>query len=161
MNFRIGLGYDRHRLEVGPPLILGGVTIPHDKGLLGHSDADVLAHAVIDALLGAAALGNIGLLYPDTDPAHKDADSMKLLADTVARVKAAGYRLVNIDTNIIAERPKLNPHLDAIRESLARTLDIAADAVSVKPKTDERLGPEGREEALSAQAIALLVHENG
>jgi len=161
MNIRIGLGYDRHRLEVGRPLILGGVTIPHDKGLLGHSDADVLTHAVIDALLGAAALGNIGLLYPDTDPAFKGADSMKLLADTVARVKAAGYRLVNIDTNIIAERPKLNPHLHAIRESLARTLTIAADAVSVKPKTNERLGPEGHEEALSAQAIALLINENG
>lgn len=153
---RVGLGYDLHRLEAGRPLLLGGVAIPHEKGLVGHSDADVLAHAITDALLGAAALGNIGQHFPDTDPQYKGADSMVLLRAAYDMVREAGYRIVNIDSNIIAQRPKLNPHLDAIRNALAATLDITPHQISVKAKTNELVGPEGREEAISTQAIALL-----
>lgn len=153
---RVGLGYDLHRLEAGRPLLLGGVKIPHEKGLVGHSDADVLAHAITDALLGAAALGNIGQHFPDTDPRYKGADSMVLLRAAYDMVREAGYRIVNIDSNIVAQRPKLNPHLDAIRTSLAGTLDITLHQISVKAKTNELVGPEGREEAISTQAIALL-----
>lgn len=153
---RIGQGYDLHRLEAGRPLILGGVTIPHEKGLAGHSDADVLAHAITDALLGAVALGNIGQLFPDTDPEFKDADSLVLLQEAWRRVQNEGYRIVNIDSTIIAQRPKLNPHIEAIRASLATCLDISQAQISVKAKTNERVGPEGREEAISVHAIALL-----
>lgn len=154
---RIGQGYDLHRLEAGRPLILGGVTIPHEKGLAGHSDADVLAHAITDALLGAANLGNIGQLFPDNDPQFKDADSLVLLRRAYDRVLEAGWRVEYIDSTVVAQRPKLNPHIDAIRAKLAAAMDISADMVSVKAKTNEGVGPEGREEAISAQAIALVV----
>lgn len=154
---RIGQGYDLHRLEAGRPLILGGVAIPHEKGLAGHSDADVLAHAITDALLGAANLGNIGQLFPDNDPQFKDADSLVLLRQACDRVLEAGWRVENIDSTVVAQRPKLNPHIDAIRVKLAAAMDISPDMVSVKAKTNEGVGPEGREEAISAQAVALLV----
>lgn len=153
---RIGLGYDLHRLEAGRPLIIGGVRIPYEFGLMGHSDADVLAHAITDALLGAAALGNIGQHFPDDDPAYKDADSLHLLSASHDLVKRAGYRVVNIDSNIVAQRPKLNPHIDMIREKLAVCLGIEVGDISVKAKTNETVGPEGRGEAISAQAIVLL-----
>ncbi len=153
---RVGLGYDLHRLEEGRKLILGGVLVPYDVGLAGHSDADVLAHAITDALLGAAALGNIGQHFPDTDPRYKDADSMELLRNVVGMVNERGYHIVNVDSNVVAQQPKLNPHIDAIRASLAACLGLPLDAVSVKAKTNERVGPEGRGEAISAQAIVLL-----
>ena len=153
---RVGLGYDLHRLVPDRPLVLGGVQIPFEKGLAGHSDADVLAHAITDALLGAAALGNIGMLFPDTDPRYKDADSLALLQEVVTMVRGAGYAIANIDANVVAQRPKLNPHIQAIRERLAEVLDLALDRVSVKAKTNEQVGPEGREEAISAQAVVLI-----
>ncbi|NUM53195.1 MAG: 2-C-methyl-D-erythritol 2,4-cyclodiphosphate synthase [Candidatus Hydrogenedentes bacterium] len=153
---RVGLGYDLHRLGEGRPLILGGVTIPFEKGLEGHSDADALAHAITDALLGAAALGNIGQHFPDTDPRYKDADSIQLLTHAANLVRGAGYRIVNIDANIVAQRPKLNPHLDAMRARLADCLAIPVGCISVKAKTNELVGPEGRGEAISTQAIALI-----
>ena len=153
---RIGIGYDLHCLIEGRRLILGGVEVPHTKGLSGHSDADALVHAIIDALLGAAGLGNIGQLFPDTDPQFKDADSMSLLAETVRRVTEAGYAIVNIDSNIIAQRPKLSPYLSAMQERLAATMGIEPSQVSIKVKTNEGVGPEGREEAISTQAIVLL-----
>lgn len=153
---RVGIGYDLHRLIGGRPLILGGVRIPFDKGLEGHSDADVLAHAVIDALLGAAALGNIGQHFPDTDPQYKNADSLGLLCKTAHLVRNAGYGVVNVDANIIAEQPRLNPHLERMRSQLAECLNVSRHCVSVKAKTNEQLGPEGRGEAISAHAIVLL-----
>ena len=153
---RIGQGYDLHRLEEGYPLILGGITIPHHKGLVGHSDADVLTHAVIDALLGAAALGNIGQHFPDTDPKYKGADSLVLLKEAAALLYKAGWNVVNIDSTIIAQEPKLNPHLDAIRARLAETLALKLDQISVKAKTNEHVGPEGREEAISVHAAVLI-----
>ncbi len=153
---RIGTGYDLHRLETGRPLILGGVSVPFEKGLAGHSDADVLTHAIIDALLGAAALGNIGALFPDTDPRYKGVDSFDLLRDAAGRIAEAGWVIGNIDSTIVAQRPKLNPHIDAIRRNLAECLGLAVEQVSVKAKTNEHVGPEGRGEAISAQAVALL-----
>lgn len=153
---RIGTGYDLHRLEEGLPLILGGVAIAYAKGLSGHSDGDALAHAAIDALLGAAALGNIGRLFPDSDPQYAGADSIKLLAHAGRLVKEAGFSIANIDATIIAQEPKLDPHLDAMRERLARCLAIAPERVSVKAKTNEGVGPEGRGEAISVHAVALL-----
>jgi 2-C-methyl-D-erythritol 2,4-cyclodiphosphate synthase len=153
---RVGLGYDLHRLEPDRPLILGGMTIPYDKGLAGHSDADALAHAVIDALLGAAALGNIGQHFPDTDPEYAGADSLELLGLAGELLRDAGYVVVNIDSNIIAQAPKLNPHLDGMRANIARTLDLDVSVVSVKAKTNEKVGPEGRAEAISTQAIVLI-----
>lgn len=153
---RVGLGYDLHRLVDGRPLILGGITVPFEKGLEGHSDADALAHAITDALLGAAALGNIGQHFPDTDPRYKDADSIVLLGHAADMLRAHGYRIVNIDSNIVAQRPKLNPHLDAMRTRLSECLQIDANCISVKAKTNELVGPEGREEAISTQAIALI-----
>ena len=154
---RIGQGYDLHRLETGYPLILGGVKIPHDKGMVGHSDADVLSHAITDALLGAVALGNIGQLFPDTDPQYKGADSLILLKEAYRQVREdVGYRIVNIDSTIIAQKPKLNPHIEAIRQKLSETLGIAISDISVKAKTNENVGPEGREEAISVHAVALL-----
>ncbi len=153
---RTGIGYDLHRLVQGRPLILGGVTIPYERGLAGHSDADVLAHAIIDALLGASGLGNIGQLFPDTDPTFKNADSMVLLRKTVQDVRNNGYRIANIDAVVIAEHPRLNPYLAAIQTRLAEALDLDPAAVSVKPKTNEGLGPEGQGEAISAWATALL-----
>jgi len=153
---RVGQGYDLHRLVAGRPLILGGVTIPHDTGLAGHSDADVLAHAVTDAVLGAAALGNIGQLFPDTDPAFQDADSLVLLREVVRRLHEAGWHVVNVDSTVVAERPKLNPHILDMRAALAAALGVDAAAVSVKAKTNEGVGPEGRGEAMSAQAVVLV-----
>lgn len=153
---RVGLGYDLHRLVKDRPLILGGVHIPFDKGLEGHSDADALAHAVTDALLGAAALGDIGRWFPDTDPTYQGADSLQLLAETVRMVENSGYRVVNVDANIIAERPKLSPYLDAMCDKLAACIGVTRDRVSVKAKTNEGVGPEGRGEAIRTEAIAVL-----
>jgi 2-C-methyl-D-erythritol 4-phosphate cytidylyltransferase / 2-C-methyl-D-erythritol 2,4-cyclodiphosphate synthase len=155
-QMRIGAGYDLHRLIAGRPLLLGGVEIPHEKGLEGHSDADALCHALTDAILGAAALGDIGQLFPDTDPAYQGADSMELLRKAYARAREAGYRLVNVDSTIIAQRPKLAPHIPAIRAALGEALKIDVDCISVKAKTNEGLGPEGREEAISVHASALM-----
>lgn len=154
--YRSGLGWDLHRLEPGLPFILGGVRIPHDRGAVAHSDGDTLAHAVIDALLGAAGLGNIGQLYPDTDSHYRNADSMALLRDTVSRVRNAGWTPVNLDAVVVAQRPRLNPYIEAMRDRLAGALGLAAGAVSVKPKTAEGVGPEGRQEAVSVQAVVLL-----
>ncbi len=153
---RIGFGWDSHRLEEKRPLILGGVAIPYQRGLAGHSDADVLVHAIIDALLGSLALGNIGQHFPDTSPQYKDADSVQLLRDTMAMVREAGYVLSNLDATVVAEAPKLNPHLEAMRENLARPLGVHVEDISIKAKTGERVGPEGRGEAISAHAAVLV-----
>lgn len=154
--FRIGQGYDVHQLVEGRPLILGGVTIPHDKGLLGHSDADALLHAITDALFGAAALGDIGRHFPDTDERFRGADSRVLLREAMARVQAAGWRVMNVDSTLIAQRPKLAPHIDAMRAVVAADLGIGIDAVNIKGKTNEKLGYLGRCEAIEAQAVCLL-----
>ncbi len=156
MNIRIGEGWDTHALVTGRPLVLGGVTIPHTHGLQGHSDADALAHAFIDALLGAAALGDIGRHFPDTDPQFKGADSMVLLAEAARRVRAAGFEIGNIDSTVIAQAPKLAPHIPAMRERLARVLGLAIDQVNVKAKTAERMGPVGQGLAMEARAVCLL-----
>ena len=156
MGFRIGTGYDLHLLVEGRPLVLGGVRIPFEKGLQGHSDADILCHAVTDAILGAAALGDIGAHFPDTDQRFKGADSLDLLARARQLVNSAGYRVVNIDATIVAERPKLREHIDAMRQRLAEALLVRTSAISVKAKTNEGVGPEGRGDAMSAQAVALL-----
>lgn len=153
---RVGHGYDLHRMAKGRRLVLGGVVIPHDRGLEGHSDADVLVHAVIDALLGAAAMGNIGQHFPDNDPAYKNADSIVLLKEVVALILGKGYVVENVDATLIAEKPRLNPFLDTMRANLAACLNVDSDCVSVKAKTNERVGPEGREEAISAHAVVLL-----
>ena len=153
---RIGHGYDVHRLVPGRPLILGGVTVPSDVGLDGHSDADVLTHAVIDALLGAAGLGDIGALFPDTDPAFRGADSIGLLDAVVGRVEAAGYAIGNVDATVVLQRPKLRPHVDAMRARLADTLRVALDAVSVKATTGEGMGFVGAGEGAAAHAVCLL-----
>ena len=156
MNIRIGQGYDVHRLVEGRPLILGGVTIPHSKGLLGHSDADALLHAITDALLGAAALGDIGKLFPDTAAEHKDADSRRLLREAYQAVQRAGWHVVNLDSTIIAQQPKLRPHIDAMRANIAADLGLPLECVNIKGKTNEKLGYLGREEAVEAQAVVLL-----
>jgi 2-C-methyl-D-erythritol 2,4-cyclodiphosphate synthase len=153
---RIGLGYDIHRLVDGRPFVLGGVTVPHDKGPLGHSDGDALLHAVADALLGAAGLGDIGSHFPDTDPAFKDADSTTLLRETVRLVRDRGYRIVNIDTNVLAQAPKLSPYREAMCATIAEACGIDATQVSVKMRTGEGLDAVGRGEAVAAQAIVLL-----
>ncbi len=153
---RIGHGYDVHRLVEGRPLILGGVTVPHEKGLLGHSDADVLAHAVSDALLGAAALGDIGSHFPDTDPAFKGADSLKLLSSVCGKLTAAGYRIENIDATILAQRPKLRSYIDTMRENLASACGISISQINVKATTEEKLGFTGAEEGMAAHAVCLL-----
>ncbi len=153
---RIGIGYDIHRLTPGRPLVLGGVAIPHEKGLAGHSDADALCHAVTDAVLGALALGDIGRHFPDTDPRYAGADSMELLRAAVRMAADAGYRVVNVDANIVAQRPKLQPHIEAMRQRLAEALRIDTARVSVKAKTNEGVGPEGREEAIRTEAAVLL-----
>jgi 2-C-methyl-D-erythritol 2,4-cyclodiphosphate synthase len=155
-NLRIGEGWDIHALVAGRPLVLGGVTIPHTHGLQGHSDADALAHAITDALLGAAALGDIGRHFPDTDPQFKGADSMLLLAEAARRVRAAGYEIGNIDSTVIAQAPKLAPHIPAMRERLAQVLGIAVDQVNVKAKTAEKMGPVGEGLAMEARAVCLL-----
>lgn len=153
---RIGHGYDVHRLISGRKLILGGVEIPFDYGLHGHSDADVLAHAVADALLGAASLGDIGKLFPDTDMKYKDAASMVLLSEVYARLEENGYEVLNIDSTIIAEKPKLAPYTDKMRRSIAEALKTDIDCISVKATTQEGLGFSGRCEGIAAHAIALI-----
>jgi 2-C-methyl-D-erythritol 2,4-cyclodiphosphate synthase len=154
--FRVGIGHDTHRLAEGRPLILGGVRVEHPRGLLGHSDADVVLHALTDALLGAAGLGDIGDAYPDTDPAWKDADSCRFLRETLARLNLAGWRVVNVDVIVFAQEPKLGPVKAAIRANLAELLGLDAGAVNVKAKTGERVGAIGRAEALGCQVVALI-----
>lgn len=153
---RIGQGYDVHRLTEGRKLIIGGVEIPHEKGLDGHSDADVLIHAIMDALLGAAALGDIGVLFPDTDDAYKGADSMELLAEVREAILEEGYAISNIDATIIAQAPKMRPYIDQMRENIAKVLNLGTDQVNVKATTEEKLGFTGRKEGISAIAVSLL-----
>lgn len=157
MTIRVGQGYDVHQLVVGRPLILGGVHIPFDKGLLGHSDADALLHAITDAILGAAGMGDIGHHFPDTSADFKDADSRVLLREAYQAVKAAGWVLVNVDSTIIAQQPKLAPHMAAIKANLSEDLGLPISAINVKGKTNEKLGYLGRQEAIEAQAVVLLV----
>lgn len=156
---RIGHGYDVHRLVEGRRLILGGVDIPWEKGLDGHSDADVLTHAVMDALLGAAAMGDIGKLFPDTDASFLGVCSLELLDEVMRRLGAAGYRVGNVDATILAQRPKLAPHIEAMRRNLAARLSVDLSRVSVKATTEERLGFTGREEGIAAHAVCLLEEE--
>ena len=158
-NIRVGQGYDVHRLVEGRDLILGGVHIPHVKGLLGHSDADVLAHAISDALLGAAALGDIGKHFPDSDPAYKGADSLKLLARVTEILSEHGYAVGNVDATVIAQAPKLAPHIEKMRENLSAAMGLPTDRVSVKATTEERLGFSGREEGIAAQAVCLILQK--
>ena len=153
---RVGIGYDVHKLVEGRDLILGGVKIEHSLGLLGHSDADVLVHAIMDALLGAAALGDIGKHFPDTDEQYKGADSMKLLAHVAELIEQEGYVIENIDATIIAQKPKLRPYIEQMEENIARVLHIQKNQINVKATTEERLGFTGREEGMAAQAICSL-----
>lgn len=153
---RIGIGCDTHRLAEGRDLILGGVLIPHDRGLLGHSDADALIHAVIDALLGAAGMGDIGTLFPDTDMRYKDISSLVLLKETGERISAAGYKIVNIDTIVIAQKPKLAPYKEEMARVMAEALNIERGRINVKAKTNEKMGFTGREEGIEARAAALI-----
>ena len=157
---RIGQGYDVHKLVEGRKLIIGGVEIPHTMGLLGHSDADVLAHAVADALLGGIRGGDIGKLFPDTDPEWEGADSMKLLAAVAAKVREEGFKIIDVDSVIAAQAPKMAPHREQMRQNLAAAMDIPVENVGVKATTTERLGFEGREEGISATAVALLARCN-
>jgi 2-C-methyl-D-erythritol 2,4-cyclodiphosphate synthase len=154
---RTGIGWDTHRLSWGAALILGGVRIPSDRGQLGHSDADVLSHAITDALLGAAALGDIGMIFPDTDPLWKGAESRIFLTEAVRMVRAEGYKIVNVDSTVILEKPKLKDYRNRIRESLAEQLEVQLDQVSVKFKTAEGVGPVGELRSSEAQAIVTIV----
>ncbi len=156
MKFRIGHGYDVHRLAENRKLIIGGVDIPHTKGLLGHSDADVLAHAICDALLGAAALGDIGKHFPDNDNSYKNADSLILLQRVCTLVRDEGYEISNIDSTILAQAPKLRPYIDEMRKNLAKAMNLSIKDISVKATTEERLGFTGNEEGISAHAVALI-----
>jgi 2-C-methyl-D-erythritol 2,4-cyclodiphosphate synthase len=156
MNFRIGQGYDVHALVPGRKLILGGVEIPHSAGLLGHSDADALLHAITDAILGAAALGDIGRMFPDNDERWRGADSRMLLREAMAAVRATGWRVGNVDATVVAQAPKIAAHVGAMAVNIASDLGIAAGCVNVKGKTHERLGFEGRQEGIVAQAVVLL-----
>ncbi len=158
-GIRIGYGYDVHRLQDGRKLILGGVEIPHERGLLGHSDADVLLHAITDALLGSLALGDIGTHFPDTDQKYKNADSQKLLVEVYSMIQERGYKLGNLDATVIAERPKLQPYIDEIRQSIAANLGCSIDDISVKATTSERMGFAGREEGMAAHAVAIIYQE--
>ena len=155
-GFRIGIGHDTHRLAEGGSLKIGGVEIPHDAHLVGHSDADVLLHAVTDALLGAAALGDIGELFPDTDPANRNRDSGEMLQAAARAVRSAGYEVANLDCIVLAQRPKLSPYKLAIRQNIARLLALDENQIGVKAKTGESVGPVGREEAIQAECIVLL-----
>ncbi len=155
-RIRTGFGYDLHRLGEGRDLVLGGVNIPFEKGLDGHSDADVLLHAITDALLGAAAMGDIGAHFPDTDPEWKGADSRILLKKTAELIRGQGYRVGNVDCTVVAERPKLRPYIDRMRTNIAEDLGVEPDAVSVKATTSERIGMIGREEGMSAMAVCLI-----
>ncbi|BAY44692.1 2-C-methyl-D-erythritol 2,4-cyclodiphosphate synthase [Scytonema sp. HK-05] len=159
MNIRIGNGYDIHRLVSDRPLILGGVNIPHSLGLLGHSDADVLTHAIMDAMLGALSLGDIGHYFPPTDPQWAGADSLVLLSKVYQLVQERGWQIGNIDSVVVAERPKLKPHIEKMREKIAGVLQIQPNQVGVKATTNEKLGPVGREEGISAYAVVLLTQE--
>lgn len=156
MNIRIGFGYDMHRLKEGRPLWMGGILLEHSMGLDGHSDADVLIHAICDALLGAANLRDIGYHFPDTSEAFKDADSKELLKETIALLQKEGYRVGNIDTTVCAEQPKLNPHISAMQVKLSELMGITPDAVSIKATTSEKMGFVGREEGITAYAVALI-----
>ena len=156
MTMRIGHGYDVHRLVEGRKLILGGVEVPHTLGLLGHSDADVLVHAIMDALLGAAALGDIGKLFPDSDPAYEGADSLALLREVGKRLRAEGFEIGNLDSTVIAQAPKLAPHIQRMRANIAAALDVDVARVSVKATTEERLGFTGSGQGIAAQAVALI-----
>ena len=155
-EFRVGHGYDVHRLVEGRPLILGGVTIPHPTGLLGHSDADVLTHAVMDSLLGAAAMGDIGHLFPDTDPAFEGADSLVLAREVAKRLREAGWQIGNVDATVLAQAPKLAPQISAMRENLAAALGISVDRVSVKATTEEGLGFTGEKRGIAAHCVCLI-----
>ena len=157
MNIRVGQGYDVHQLVEGRDLILGGVNIPFEKGLLGHSDADVLLHAITDALLGAAGLGDIGSHFPDTAAEFKDADSRVLLREAYQSVQELGWKVVNVDTTVIAQKPKLTPHIPAMRANIAADLGLPENCVNIKGKTNEKLGYLGRMEAIEAQAAVLLI----
>ena len=154
---RIGHGYDVHKLVTGRKLILGGVTIPHETGLLGHSDADVLAHAVSDALLGAAALGDIGGFFPDNDPKYQDADSIELLRQVCAELYDRGYAIENIDATVIAQAPKLKPYIEQMRKNLAQACEINVNQISVKATTEEHLGFTGRKEGIAVHAVCLII----
>ena len=156
MGFRIGFGYDVHRLETGIPFWLGGVEIPHEKGALGHSDADVLIHAICDALLGAAALGDIGTHFPDNDPAYRGIASTRLLQQTMALLREKSYTIGNIDTTICLQTPKIKPYIPEMRKQIAKNLGVDAGLVSVKATTEEKLGFTGREEGVSAYAVVLI-----
>ena len=154
---RIGHGYDVHKLVTGRKLILGGVTIPHETGLLGHSDADVLAHAVSDALLGAAALGDIGGFFPDNDPKYQDADSIELLRQVCVELYDRGYAIENIDATVIAQAPKLKPYIEQMRKNLAQACEINVNQISVKATTEEHLGFTGRKEVIAVHAVCLII----
>jgi 2-C-methyl-D-erythritol 2,4-cyclodiphosphate synthase len=156
---RVGEGWDTHQLVTGRPLVLGGITIPHTHGLLGHSDADALLHAITDALLGAAGLGDIGRHFPDTAVEFAGADSAVLLAEAARRVRAAGFTLVNVDSTIVAQAPKMAPHIPAMRERIAAVLGLAPEAVNVKAKTAEKMGPVGEGRAIETRAVCLLVRQ--
>lgn len=153
---RIGIGYDIHRLEAGRPLILGGINIPHTKGLVGHSDADAVCHAITDAMLGALALGDLGSHFPDTDPQYKGADSVNLMQVVLEKLLALGWAIANIDVNIVAQSPRLRPYIGPMRARVAGALGVDVGQVSIKARTNELVGPEGREEAISTQAVVLL-----
>jgi 2-C-methyl-D-erythritol 2,4-cyclodiphosphate synthase len=155
-QWRVGEGWDIHALKVGRRLVLGGVEIPHERGLDGHSDADALCHAITDALFGATALGDIGHHFPDTDAQYHGADSLALLAEAARRVRLAGWQIGNVDSTVIAQRPKLAPHIPAMRQRIAQALGVALDQVSVKAKTAEGLGPVGAGEAMEARAVCLV-----
>ncbi|MEN9396422.1 MAG: hypothetical protein RLZ81_952 [Pseudomonadota bacterium] len=161
MNFRIGEGWDVHALVPGRRLVIGGVTIAHHAGLLGHSDADVLAHAITDALLGAAALGDIGTLFPDTDARFAGADSLQLLSEAARRVRELGYEIGNVDSTVIAQAPRLAPYRAAMCQGLARALGVGVDQLNVKAKTAEKLGPVGQGLAIEARATVLLCRRTG
>lgn len=156
MSYRVGSGHDSHRLAEGRPLILGGITIPHSRGLVGHSDADAVLHAVTDALLGAVGLGDIGDAYPDTDPRYQGANSQLFLTETLTKLNQLGWRVVNLDVTIFAQEPKLGPVKQAIRDSLAALLDVPTDCVNVKAKTGEKVGHVGRGEAIGTHAVVLV-----
>ncbi len=157
---RIGHGYDVHKLVENRKLIIGGVEIPHEKGLLGHSDADVLLHAIGDALMGAAALGDIGCIFPDNDPKFKDADSLELLKEVVSLINNKGFSVVNIDCTLIAQSPKMRPYIDEMRSNIADACGVAVEMISVKATTEEHLGFTGRGEGISAHAVCLIQSEN-
>lgn len=156
LDLRIGEGWDTHALVTGRPLVLGGVTIPHTHGLLGHSDADALLHAITDALLGGAGLGDIGRHFPDTDPAFRGADSVRLLQAAAERVQAAGWMVVNVDSTIVAQAPKMAPHIEAMRVRIAQALALPPERVNVKAKTAEKMGPVGEGRAIETRAVCLL-----